>query len=74
MSGVTWGQKVRFWVLFFIVIQLLLGFLSYNLETVTGNNRIDEDWRNTYGILMLALGARPEGCGPKGSKIHFVQT
>ena len=51
--GVTIGQKVGFGALFFfIVTQLLLGFLSYNLETVTGNSPMDEDWRNIFGILM----------------------
>ena len=49
--GVTRGQKLGFPVLiFFIVTQFLLGFLSKNLETVTGNSPMDEDWRNTFEI------------------------
>ena len=64
-----------FWVFYFIVTQLLLGFFSWNLETVTSNSPIDEDWRNTFGILMGAgPGGQGQGCGPEGSKIHFVQT
>ena len=35
-------------------MQLLLGFLSENLETVTGNSPIDEDRRNAFEILMCA--------------------
>ena len=34
---------------------------------------MDVGWRNTFGILMKPLGARPQGCDPEGSKIHFVQ-
>ena len=52
--GVTRGKNVGFWVLFFIVTQLLLGFLSQDLETVTGNSPMDEDWRNAFGILTCA--------------------
>ena len=29
---------------------------------------MDEDWRNTFGILMWFLGAGPGVCGPDGSK------
>ena len=40
---------------------------------------MDEDWRNTFEILMLSRGGREGGAGPggvasKGPKIHFVQT
>ena len=52
MSGVTRGKKVGFLGPFFLTVTQLLGFLSYNLETVTGNSPIDEDWRNAFGILM----------------------
>ena len=60
--GVTRGKKIGFWVrYFFIVTHLLLGFLSLNLETVTGNSPMDEDWRNTFGILMCT--ERCDGAG-----------
>ena len=32
---------------------------------------MDEDWRNTFGILMLPLGAGPGGVAPKGPKSIF---
>ena len=55
--GVTRGQKIGFCPpppppFYFIVKLLLLGFLSWNIETVTGNSPMDEDWRNTFGIFM----------------------
>ena len=45
--GHVWGSlelKSSFW----IITQLLLGFLSLSLETVTGNSPMDEDWRNAF--------------------------
>ena len=51
LSGVTRGQKVEFWVLFFYCHPSLRLF-SKNLETITGNNPMNEDWRNAFGILM----------------------
>ena len=47
----------------FIVTQLHLGFLSLNLETVTGNSPTDEDWRNAIGILMCAEICDDAGAG-----------
>ena len=29
---------------------------------------MDEDWRNTFRILMQPLGAEPKGLAPKGPK------
>ena len=56
MSGGHQRSKNRilgpFFFFFLIVTQLLLGFLSLNLETVTGNSPVNDDWRNTFGILM----------------------
>ena len=34
---------------------------------------MDEHWRNIFGIFIYPLG-QGQGGGPKGSKIHFVQT
>ena len=50
--GVARGKKIVFCCFFLFVTQLLLGFLSYNLETVTGTSPMDEDRRNSFGILM----------------------
>ena len=55
-------KKLDFGSFFFIVIQLL-GFLSWNLETVTGNSPIDEDWRNAFGILVCAEICNCDGAG-----------
>ena len=60
---------------FLIVTQLLLGFLSYNLETVTGNSFMDEDWRNASGILMcmeICDGARAGICAPSTCSSFYM--
>ena len=66
------GKKVGFWVLFFIVTRLPLGFLSKNLES-----QVIALWMRT-GKHIRNFDATPEGrargCGPEGSKICFVQT
>ena len=44
--GVTRGQKVGFWVLFFLLLHKLttpLRIFDLDLETVTGNSPMDED-------------------------------
>ena len=46
--GVTRGQKVGFWFLFFYCHTSPPKLF----ETVTGNSPMDEDWRNAFGILM----------------------
>ena len=35
---------------------------------------MDEELRTTFEILMWPLGAGLVGCGPEGSRIHFVRT
>ena len=53
MSGGHQRSKSRTLGPFFLMVtQLLLGFFSWNLETVTGNSPMDEDWRNAFGILI----------------------
>ena len=66
---VTRGQKVGFWVPFFIVTQLLLSFLARTLKlSQVIAPWMRKDWRKTFGILMLPLG-QGQGCvalkGPK---------
>ena len=50
-------------LLFVIVTQVLLGFLNKNLETVTDNSPMDEDWTNAFGILMCAVIRDGAGAG-----------
>ena len=62
----VWGSpdvKSRILGPFIIVIQLLLGFLIWNFETVTGNSPMDEDWRNTLGVFMCAEICDDTGAG-----------
>ena len=53
-GGLGWSPEVKNRILdpFFLLSHILLGLLSQNLETVTGNSPVDEDWRNIFRILM----------------------
>ena len=48
------------------VTPLLLDHLSQILETFTGNSPMDENWRNTFEILMCPWGQGQVGVAPKG--------
>ena len=62
--GLLEVKKYAFWILLFLIVTQLLGFLA-RTRKLSQLITLDEDWRNTFGILMSPLGAGP-GVVPPG--------